>query len=367
MSCIADPSVNHLIIAPTIGPQASHTFSTDTNNDFDRVEFGSSGVGHAYYLMWSGFAYNAGVTYGEAHFQSVLDAFEQSCVTILAPHQPPGAPPAPPPRAPPTPPPHAPPPPPPSTPPAPPATPPPPPPPRAPPPPQGPPSTITELLTAEQVEAVQAAAAVASTTVAAAAAGATVAAGAAAAAPMALALQRAVMFSDVAGAPANPTMQELGASMQWVTGRFDLFGVRGDDGGDDNGGDEAAAARGNASIADASGSEPAQRRLLYGGGRRLRAKGAAQRARKQDGLRRMLVSTLADFLLIGLTFISAHATLLLFWRFVLNRRHYRQRRSQVQPAPATFTSEEGGGGGGGGAPPRRPHVARRGVPTKAGS
>ena len=42
--CNGDPSVNHLIIAPTDG---SHSWSTDTNQDNDAVAFSASkGVGH---------------------------------------------------------------------------------------------------------------------------------------------------------------------------------------------------------------------------------------------------------------------------------------------------------------------------------
>ena len=234
-----------------------------------------------------------------------------------------------------------------------------PPPPSLPPPPQAPPSpppspqtpvpVITEELTPEQVEAVQTAGTVTSTTVAAAAVGATVAAGAAAAAPMAIALQRAVMFSDIAGAPANPTMQELGKSMQWVTGRFNFFGG----GAEGNNGDEADdVGSGEAGSGGSSGSAVS----IGGGGRRLRASGAAKRARgsQNDALRKDLHSILLDFLVIAFVFCGSHLSLLLFWRFGLNRRHYKQRHRVGVAPPESDTRS----------PPPSPPIAE-GAPSSA--
>ena len=64
----------------------------------------------------------------------------------------------------------------------------------------------------------------ASTAVAGCVVGAAVAgAGAPAALPLAFALQKAVLCTNIGGAPANPILAGVGESMQWVQGRFGLF------------------------------------------------------------------------------------------------------------------------------------------------
>jgi hypothetical protein len=81
----------------------------------------------------------------------------------------------------------------------------------------------TALLTPEQKEVVAttATATSAATTLVVGTAVAT--AGAAAAVPLAFALQKAVLFTNIGGAPANPMLSGVAENLQWTQGRFGIF------------------------------------------------------------------------------------------------------------------------------------------------
>ena len=177
---------------------------------------------------------------------------------------------------------------------------------------------------------------IAAVTVTAAVAGA----GATAAVPLAFALQRAVMFSDLAGAPANPTFAEVGKEMQWVQGRFNIANFGGGGGG--------------------GGGSAKQRRLNTGGGGGKGAGGASGGKGKQSGsntqgpsakqakeqtLWSMLNGSITDFCIIAAVFVIVHLMVLRGWRrinrwgnrFVRKRRQRRVAKRNAKQSAAKRT------------------------------
>ena len=85
----SDPSVNHLILAPSSG---SSQVGLTSDSDLHMVEL-DKGVSILYYVLWGG---TTGKQYSEANFQSVVDAVSASCFEqrelAYAPSPPPGPP-----------------------------------------------------------------------------------------------------------------------------------------------------------------------------------------------------------------------------------------------------------------------------------
>ena len=115
-------------------------------------------------------------------------------------------------------------------------------------------------------------------------------------------------------------MTELGAAMGWATGQFDLFGFKQQSeapgrrlakGGGGGSGAGAASQQGTIEVEDLSG-------------------GVSGRV-VQDTLRANLYSVLADSAILFGSIVAFHALLLLCFRFVVNGRHYRERRKVYIP------------------------------------
>ena len=169
-----------------------------------------------------------------------------------------------------------------------------------------------DSLTAEE-KATVVATATATTTVAATIIATSVAsAGAPAAIPLAFALQRAVLFTNIGGAPAAPTLAAVGEQMQWVQGRFDLWGVggyaassrlrrlqKGGSGGSGGGGGQWVAGTAGGTSSDKDSSETASE---------------VERLKAEDKIRISLLTSLSDLLTFLPCFAACHMLLLASWR-----------------------------------------------------
>ena len=185
-----------------------------------------------------------------------------------------------------------------------------PPPPPSPPPSPSPPPPVVEAvaelfdlfrlpnLTAAEQATVRTVATTATATTSVVAAGAAAAGGAGAALPIAFALQRSVMFSNLAGR--DTVMSGIGREMRWTLGQFGIFSssIRPEDEEEDFSGDK-----------DAGSGEAGS-----GVGRRLQGRGKSRRRRQQELLASPLLLSLTDFGIIFGVVSIVHLTLLLCWR-----------------------------------------------------
>ena len=137
--------------------------------------------------------------------------------------------------------------------------------------------------------------------------------------PVALVLQKAVIFTNIGGAPAHPILAGVGEQMQWVQGRFGLFNPYSKD----------AASR---------------RRQLEEDSNSTFLAGALERLEAEAAIREMLFTSLIDCALFLVPFAACHLVLLWSWRGCVlcrrRRRRFSQRgRVQLSSKPKRFTSK----------------------------
>ena len=175
-----------------------------------------------------------------------------------------------------------------------------------------------ESLTPEQKATVQAAAQASSTVVASAAAVAVATAGAPAAVPLAFVLQRAVLLTNVGGAPTKPMLAAVGEEMQWVQGRIGIFAFAMDS--SDEGG-SAAAAAGERRDGEAGTGDSTRRRLSPGGGGGSGGSGArgssgaagGGRKKAEAKLRRALLTSVTDMTFFMTALAATHGVIIYCW------------------------------------------------------
>ena len=183
--------------------------------------------------------------------------------------------------------------------------------------------TLEEQVTAATTARVTSAAA---TTVAIAAAAAM---GAPAALPLALVLQRAVLFTNIGGAPANPALASVGEQMQWTQGRFGLFSMA-RSGSSSSGSDEGSSSEsydggngGNRRRTSASGGSGGSAGSAAGqsGGGGASAGGGGSSSRRSQALavRDALLVSVSDFAAIFFVFFILHLGVLWRWRKCMSR------------------------------------------------
>ncbi len=142
--------------------------------------------------------------------------------------------------------------------------------------------------------------------------------------PLAFALQKSVILSNVGGSPAHPVLAGVGEQMQWVQGRFGLFGF-------------------SSTAADTSNqSHSGARRRLDGATTSDQTEdGGSERGRVEDELRNTLLTSLTDFLIFFPLLGGIHMLLLRYWPRVCGRCRRRPRvedakEQSIRPLPAAF-------------------------------
>ena len=163
------------------------------------------------------------------------------------------------------------------------------------------------LTAAEQQQTVKTVATAATAAGVAVGAGAAAGGGASAAIPLAFALQRSVMFSDLGGS--DTVTAGIGREMRWTLGQFGIFSssIRPEDEEEDSFGDK-----------DAGSGEAGS-----GVGRRLQGRGKSRRRRQQELLASPLLLSLTDFGIIFGVVSIVHLTLLLCWRRCLRSLQFK--------------------------------------------
>ena len=223
------------------------------------------------------------------------------------------------------------------------------------------------VLTAEEKRTVQSLASASTTVVGAAAAGAVAVGGAAAVVPLAFAMQRLVLFTNVAGAPANPLLSGVAAEMRWTQGQFELLRLFG---------------WGSSSAAKNASAGSTTRRRLKGKSSSGSDDGGAQKSARDssddgdggdddemsetEAMREELVVPLADFAMMFPVLLVGHFAVLMCWKGYLRllcgalcccRRKPSKRRV------ASLPSERGNASHG--AHPRVPFSLPRAAPSTA--
>ena len=170
-----------------------------------------------------------------------------------------------------------------------------------------------ELLSEEQQATVKAVSQASTALISTVAATAVATTGVFAVVPLTFALQKSVILTNVGGSPALPVLAGVGEQMQWVQGRFGLFGFSSTAAGTAAGENATASSMSNQSDSGA-------RRRLDGA-----PSGGSERRLVEDELRNTLLTSLTDFLLFFPLFGAVHMLLLRLWPRVCRRRSRRPR------------------------------------------
>ena len=199
---------------------------------------------------------------------------------------------------------------------------------------------LVERLSEEQKATVKATFTASTALVSSVAATAVATTGAFAVVPLTFALQKSVILTNIGGSPALPVLAGVGQEMQWIQGRFGLFGF-------------SSTAADTAASENATTSNSSEGGGGDGGGERRRldgapsgnsssdqtADGGSERVRAEDELRNTLLTSLTDFLLFFPLFVGIHMLLLRFWPRVCKRRSRRgedAKEQSIRPLPAAF-------------------------------